>query len=64
MKVDILKSFYGRPTGDVESDSTLFNEGATVEVPDDFGAMIVEKGLARASGGKAARNKEAVNETE
>jgi hypothetical protein len=63
MKLQILVNFYGRPTDDVEADTELFREGDTVDVPDDFGAMIVAKELAKAAGNKPAAKTEAKNET-
>jgi hypothetical protein len=62
MKVEILTPFYGRPDDDVASDAQLFTKGAVIDVPEEFGAMIVGKELAKAASGKPAVKKETANE--
>lgn len=46
MKIEILSTFTGFPD-DTEASRTTYVAGATVELADAFGAMIVAKGLAR-----------------
>lgn len=64
MKVEILQNFSGFPDG-VEKPEKSFVSGETVEVGNDFGKMIVEKGLARLLPAKSSSSKaEAANEAE
>lgn len=52
MKIEIVEAFYGRPDETAE-DFTLYLQGASVEVPDDFARMVIQKGLAKAASPKA-----------
>ena len=54
MKIEILKPFYGRPD-DAADELTMFLEGAAVEVPDVFGQMVIDKGLAKLANAKPAK---------
>lgn len=46
MKIHILQTFTGFPDN-TEASQTTFIAGASVEVADAFGALMVSKGLAR-----------------
>ncbi len=50
MNVIILKNFEGYPDGGDKPSRHFAASDQAITVPDDFGAMIVEKGLARAAG--------------
>jgi hypothetical protein len=45
-KVEILETFTGFPDG-TEASATVYEKGATLELPDDFADLIVGKGHAR-----------------
>jgi hypothetical protein len=47
MRVEILESFTGFPDDTDASRTEYAPGGPAIDVPDDFGAMIVAKGLAR-----------------
>lgn len=61
MKVEITKSFYGFPDGEIE---IYFIEGAVVDVEDSFGEMIIGKELAKPAGSKAKADKAGSNEAQ
>jgi hypothetical protein len=63
MKIEVAQTFYGRPDESVE-ENTIFLEGAVVDVPDDFGKMVVAKALAKAVSANLPQRKDKPNETE
>lgn len=63
MRIETVQTFYGRPDETTEEFS-LFAEPDQVDVPDEFGRMVIDKGLAKLAGSRAPAKKEAVNEAE
>lgn len=63
MKIEVVLSFYGRPDESAK-ENTLFLEGAVVEVPDEFGKMVIDKALAKAAGAAPPAKKGNVNEAQ
>lgn len=63
MKIEVTRSFYGRPDETTE-EFTLYLAGAFIDVPDAFASMVVEKDLARAVAAKISTKKDSFNETE
>ena len=48
MKIEVIETFYGRP--EENSEFVMFLAGARVDVPDDFGNSMIEKGHAKLAG--------------
>lgn len=63
MKIEVAQTFYGRPDDSVE-ENTIFLEGAVVDVPDDFGKMVVAKALAKTVSAGLPAKRENPHETE
>jgi hypothetical protein len=63
MKIEVVQSFYGRPDEAAE-ENTLFLERAVVEVPDEFGKMVIDKALAKAAGAAPPAKKASTNEAQ
>ncbi|MGJ0508856.1 MAG: hypothetical protein ACR652_17355 [Methylocystis sp.] len=63
MKIEVTQAFYGRPDESV-AENTLFLEGAVVDVPDDFGKMVVAKALAKVAPAASPAEKVKPNEAQ
>jgi len=48
MKIEVVETFHGRP--DEGGEFIMFLAGARVDVPDDFGNAMIEKGHAKLAG--------------
>lgn len=48
MKIEVIETFYGRP--DETKDFIMFLAGVVVDVTDDFGHAMIEKGHAKLAG--------------
>jgi hypothetical protein len=63
MKIEVVQTFYGRPD-EADPENTIFLAGAVVDVPDDFGKLVIAKALAKAVSANLPARKDKPNETE